>query len=208
MTFFFIKTYKKYLTRTALIWAGCFVLFVPLYMFMLGPQNSSKKRLENRIVEQKKLYESAHRAAQEETKSLLNGHIERLRNRLGDFVIDFEDSANLTFDISQIANEKKVTSFSVKSKDNHRISAIRDCLYISESYIDISFTAGFNQFATFVNALERHRPVLFVNKFTVNRSKDDDSVYQVSLEVAAFVRKKQDSETANVPAAQVYSAKI
>jgi len=204
----FIKIYKKYLTRAAIVWAACLVLLLLVYMTALRPQKSNKKRLEKKIAEKKQIYKSAQRAAQEETKIQLNEQIERLRNRLQDFVIDFEDSANLTFDISQIANEKKVTSFSVQNKDDRGVSVIPDCNYIRENHIDISFTARFNQFATFVNALERHRPVLFVNEFIITRSNNDESAYQVSLDVAAFVRKQQDSETADKPATQVYSAEI
>jgi hypothetical protein len=203
----FIKIYRKYLIGAALIWAACLVLFVLVNMFVLGPQNDSKKRFENEIAEKKRLHESALRAAEEETKIQLNEQIESLRNRLKDFVMDFEDSANLTFDIGQIASEKEVASFSIKSADGRSVSAIADCNYISESHIDISFISGFNQFATFVNALERHRPVLFVNKFTISRSNQDDSVYQATLDVAAFVRKQQSKETADKPSARVYWAK-
>ncbi len=204
----FIKIYKKYLTRAAIVWAACLVLLLLVYMIALRPQKSNRKRLEKKIAEKKQMYESAQRATQEETKIQVNEQIERLRNRLRDFVIDFEDSANLTFDISQIANEKNVTSFSVQNKDDRGVSVIPDCNYICENHIDISFTAGFNQFATFVNALERHRPVLFVNEFVITRSNKNESAYQVSLDVAAFVRKQQDRETADKPAAQVNSAEI
>lgn len=203
----FIKIYRKYLMGAALIWAACLVLFLLVYMLVLGPQRSSKKRLESEIAEKKQLHESALRAAQEETKIQLNEQIESLRNRLKYFVIDFEDSANLTFDIGQIASEEKVASFSVKSTDDRKVSAIPDCNFISENHIDISFIAGFNQFATFVNALERHQPVLFVNKFTIVRSNQDNSVYQATLDVAAFVRKQKERETADTSSEQVYIAK-
>jgi Tfp pilus assembly protein PilO len=124
----------------------------------------------------------------------LNEQIERLQSRLQDFVIDFENSANLTFDISQIANEKEVASFSVKSKDGRGPSTIPEAKYIRENNIVISFIGGFNQCATFLNALERHRPVLFVDRFSITRSGQDDSACQVSLNVAAFVKKQQSEE--------------
>jgi hypothetical protein len=203
----FIKIYRKYLIGAALIWAACLVLFLLVYMLVLGPQRSSKKRLESEIAKKKQLHESALRAAKEETKIQLNEQIENLRDRLKYFVIDFEDSANLTFDIGQIASEKKVTSFNIKSKDDPKVSTVPDCNYICENHINISFIAGFNQFATFVNALERHQPVLFVNKFTIIRSNQDDSVYQANLDVAAFVRKQKGMETADKSSEQIYIAK-
>ena len=189
------SVYRKYFTKVALIWAGCFVLFFFVYMLMLAPQKNSKERLEKQLAGKKQIYDSALKAAQEETKIQLNEQLEHLRDRLKNFVIDFEDSANLTFDISQIANEKEVTSFSIETKkDSSRDTAMSDYNYISESHIGISFfTAGFNQFAALLNALERHRPVIFVDRFAITRSERGSSDHQVNMSLAVFVRKKQDS---------------
>ena len=211
----FIKTHRKYLTTAGLIWTACFAVFMLAYILVLGPQKKHEKRIENELAERKQVYESALRAAQKETKIRLNEEIERLRSRLKDFVIDFEDSTDLTFDISQIANEKKVASFSIKSKDGRGPSKKSEAKYISENHIVISFIGGFNQFATFLNALERHRPVIFVDKFTITRLGQGNSVYQVSLNVAALVKKQQsegilsqDSKTTDKSTAQVYGMKI
>ena len=204
----FVKSYKKYLMTAGLIWAACFVVFLLVYILVLGPQKNSKKRIESKLAEKKQLYESALRAAQMETKNQLNEQIDNLQNRLKDFVVDFEDSANLTFEISQIANEKKVASFSIKGKDNLVLSGKPESKYISENHIVISFIGGFNQFATFLSALERHRPVLLVDKFTMTRSGQDNSAFRVSLNVAAFVRKQQETKTSDKNSTQIYGAKI
>ena len=204
----FIKIYRKYLTRATIAWAACLVLFVLAYIFVLGPQKSSRKRLERTLTEKKQQYEMAQIATQEQTKNRLNEQIEGLRDILKDFVVDFEDSANLTFDIGRIANEEDVSSFSIKSNDKQGISEIPDCNSICENHIDISFIAGFNQFATFVNALERRQPVLFVNKFTMTRSNKGESAYQVSLDIAAFVKKQQEREIADQSLAPTVGSKI
>jgi len=187
--------YKKYLTKVALIWAGCFVLLFFVHMLMLAPQGKSKKQIKKQLVEKQQIYESLLKATREETKIQLNEQIERLRHDLGNFVIDFEDSANLTFDISQIANEKEVASFSIKTqeKKKRRDSTIPDYEYISEDHIDVSFTSGFNQFAALLNALERNRPVVFVDRFTIARSKEGNSGHQVNMDVSVIVRKRQGS---------------
>ncbi len=209
-----IQTRQRLMTA-GLIWAACFVVFLLAYMLVLRPQKNLEKSLENKLAERKQAYESALRATQEETKIRLNEQIERLQSRLKDFVINFEESANLTFDISKIANEKKVASFSIKSEDSRGLSTIPECKYICENHIVISFIGGFNQFATFLNALERHRPVLFVDKFTITRSEQDHSDCQVSLNVAAFVKKPQsegllleDGKTADKSSMKLYGKKI
>ena len=204
----FIKIYRKYLIRTAIAWSACIVLLVLAYIFILGPQKSKRKRLQSTLTETKQMYEIAQKAAQEQTKIRLHEQIENLQDTLKDFVLDFEDSANLTFDIGRIANEEKVASFNIKNKNKQGNSEIPDCNSICENHIDISFIAGFNQFATFVNALERNRPVLFVNEFMIFRSNKGQSVYQVTLDVAAFVKKQQEREIANKSTAPTVDSKI
>ena len=185
--------YREYFIRAALVWAGCFVLFFLVHMLVLAPQKRSKKQIEKQLAEKKQMYNSVLKATQKESRIQLSRQIEYLRSKLEDFVIDFEDSANLTFDISQIADEKKVASFSIKPKDRREAPAMANCNYISENYIEIGFAAGFNQFATFLNALERHRPVVFVDGFTITRSDRNKSDNQVDMNLAVFVRKRQDS---------------
>jgi hypothetical protein len=185
--------YRKCLKRAALIWAGCFVLFFLIYMLVLLPQTKNKKMIEKKLVAKKQMYDYARKATQEETKVELDEQIENLQNRLKDFVIDLEDSGNLTFDISRMAKEIKVAPPSIEGKDKPKSSEVPDCEYVCENYINIGFTAGFNQFARMLNALERHRPVVFVDKFTITRSKKDDSDHEANMELTVLVRKRQDS---------------
>ena len=132
--------------------------------------------------------------SQNEVKEQLRNEIKELQDELGNFVIDFDDSANLTFDISQIANKKKVRSFSIKTKDSRGGSKLPDCEQLNEDDIEIRFTTNnFTQFATFLNALERHQPVIFVDKFTMGRASQSDEGHKVSMSLSVFVKKRQDS---------------
>ncbi len=200
--------YIQYLKMAGIVWAACFVIFLLAYVLVLRPQKASIKLIESKLTEKKQVYESALRAAQKETKIRLNEQIGRLKDRLKVFVVDFEDSTNLTFDISQIADDKKVASFSIKGKDKLVLSGETDRKYINEDHIVINFIGGFNQFASFLNALERHRPVLLVDKFAITRSGQDDSAFRVNLNVAAFVRKQQDDKNTDKRLDQVYGMKI
>jgi len=204
----FVKIHKNYLMVAGAIWAASFAASLLAYFLVLGPQKSYIKLTENKLTEKKQVFESALRAAREETQIQANEQIERLQSRLKDFVIDFEDSANLTFDISQIANDEKISSFSIKTKDSRGLSAIPGCSYICENHIEISFTGGFKQFATFLNALERHRPILFIDKFTITNSRLDGAGYKVDLDVTFLVGKPQEGKTAGKQPAQIYGKKI
>lgn len=204
----FFNRYKKYFLISGGIWAACLVLSVLAYFLVLEPQIQARKRLESEFTEKKQTYEFAQNAAKEETKKRLHQQIKELQNKLGLFVINFEDSANLSFDISQIASEKKVTTLTVENKKSNRTSpTVSDPNNIFESHISVSFIAGFQQFATFLNALERNKPVLFVKEFTIALSNRKDFAYQVKLDVTALVRKQQVSQQTKVSSERVVGAK-
>lgn len=184
------QIYKKYMTNMALIWAGCFILFLFVFIIVSLPQNRTKKRIQTRLNRVEKQYHNAQNAAQVQNQERLKRKIENLDNNVGDFVINFGDSANLTFDISQIADALKVTELSIKSKGNHPLP---DCEHISENQIYLGFSGPFNSFFALLNALERHRPVVFVNKFAITRSNQERSGNDISMELAVFVTKRKVS---------------
>jgi hypothetical protein len=184
--------YRKHLVTVALVWAGCSALFLLVYILILAPQNKSKRQIEKELLEKKQTYSAALERTQEETKRRLNKEIEDLQDSLNEFVIDSEGSANLIIDISQIASNKELGSFRIGAKGKHARSDIPNCDYIGENHINISFAAGFKQFAGLVNALERHQPVVFVDEFIMTRSDKDSSGHQVDMDLAVFVRKQQE----------------
>lgn len=159
---------------------------------MLAPQKNRIEQLEKKLEEKKQMCDSALKASQRETRIQLNEQIEQLQSKLKNFVIDFKESTNLTFDISQIANEKEVTSFSIETKKG--AGGDKKDKYVSESLINISFsTVDFNQFAALLNALERHRPVIFVDRFAITRSDKGSSEHRVKMNLAFFIRKMRSS---------------
>lgn len=188
------SVYRKYLTTTVLIWSGCFIFFLFVHMLVIAPQKNIKNDVERQLAEERQTYDSASKTTQGQMKLELSEQIERLRNDLRSFVIDSEDSAGLTFDISRIANEKKVSSFSIDTEYDPSGSEIPNCSYIRESRMDVSFTvADFSQFAGFLNALERHLPVVFVDELSLSYSDGEDSGHQVNMKLSVFVKKRQDS---------------
>ena len=185
--------YKRYFLKIVLFWAGSLILLLLVYVFVMAPQEEGKKHLEQQLAQKKQAHNSLLKVAQEQTRSKLNAEIERLRDSLKPFVIEPDHAANIVFDISKIASEKKVNSFSVKTKQDGRNPAITNCNYITENHINISFTGSFKQFATLLNSLERHQPVIFVDDFKITRSDGDDSAHPIDMSLAFFVEKQQKS---------------
>ncbi|MGD9109417.1 MAG: type II secretion system protein GspM [Phycisphaerales bacterium] len=187
------RVHKKYLTTTALVWAGCLVLFIFAYMLILKPQKRSEDKMQRQLAEKKQEYQTMLASSTESAKIRLKKELEEDRNKLRKFVTDAEGSANLTFDISKIANETRVSSFSIKSKDSREAMDIPQCEHIAENRIDISFNSNFNQFASFLNSLERHSPVVFVDWFKIRRGSSSEIENDINMGLSVFVEKRQDS---------------
>jgi len=195
-----LTVYKKYFKIGAIVWAVCLLVFIAAYMVLLKPQAERKGHLDKKLVEKKQELKTAERAAEEEAKIELNEQVAQLQKQLKAFVIDFENAVDLKFDITQIAREKEVTALSVSSgkKANASNKQTSDSNSIEEDNIDISFISGFNAFASFVNSLERHKPVILVHEFKLDRSNKNKSAYQVTLDVRALVNRERESEIAKL----------
>ena len=181
------RIFKKYFTAVALIWICCFVVLFIVYILALSPQRNTKILIEHDLREARLLYESVYQATKKETRAGQVRQIEQLRNRLGDFAIDHENLANLTFDISRMAAEEKLTSFSIQTRND--FSASSEDKQLRQDLIELQFTAGFNQFARFLSALERYRPAVFVDDFSITRSGRGSGRHQVFMNLAVFVTK-------------------
>lgn len=197
------SVYGKYFTKMAAIWAGCFVLFLIIYMLVLVPQKNTKQELEQKLREKKRIHNLAIEMAKKENKIKLNEELEDLREKLNAVVVDFENATNLTFDISRIANDKEVSSFSIETeRARDRKDKKSKNKYIFESNYDVSFLADdFNQFATMLNTLERHKPAIFVDTFTIKRSGpggSDDSKHRVKMDLTILIREKKTATVAKL----------
>jgi len=184
-----LLAYKKQLITVAMTWACCFIAFLLAYLFVLAPQFKNKKNVEGELAMVKQDHSFAMRATQAELIAELKKEIEQLQDRANDFIIKFEDLANLTFDISKRATEKAINPFSIKNKYG-KISEIPDCEHIGENEIDINFSSNFEQFTSFLSDMERHKPIVFVDNFTLSQPRGRERQgLSVNMNVSVFIRK-------------------
>ncbi|MHC4132264.1 MAG: GspMb/PilO family protein [Planctomycetota bacterium] len=187
-------TVKKYLKTTAMAWGVCFIMFVLIYMLLLSPQIKKKNEIQKQLDEKEQIFSSALQAARKDTKIKMENEINQLRADLNNFVIAPEELANLIFDISQMAKEKKVSSLSIESGDERSNSRVPNCEYLGHNRIDLSFASNFERFATLLNALERNKPFVFIDKFLIKTSgSGNQSQPQVQMDLSVFVKEQKES---------------
>jgi len=183
---------KNYLSTIAAVWIACLVLFTLGYLLVLAPQQKKRQQIRKELEEKKQTYELALKVTDEKTRNQLNARLRQLQNRLARFVVAAEDAANVVFDISQLAGQNNVESFSIKSANKNKVLELPNCKHLCEDIMAISFVGTWDQFATFLNDLERHRPTIFVDQFAITRSKGVDSKHEVEMNVSIFVEKQKE----------------
>jgi len=181
--------YRKYLRNVGFAWAGCCVLYAAAYLLVIRPELQLREQLQQKLRDSQKAYELAVQASSEQLRRRQQQQLEQLQQRLKQFVLDFEDSANLTFEIGRVANKYGIRSFSIQSDEGPAGSTDEQTGCVLENRLNISLTANFGQFAAFLNALERHQPVLFVESFDVTRPDSEDLQARANIRVVVMVKK-------------------
>jgi len=186
----------QYMKIGALVWAGCLVVFLLAFMLVLSPLNKRRIQVESDYRKIKTESDAAFLASLEQTKTRMTEQIKALNEQLGDFVIEPAGTSGLTYQLSGISGEIGLNAFQV-APTGQTITAFDQCKYVMGQYYQVSFTASFNKFAEFLNALERYRPVIFIDTFSITRPSQGETEPKVSMSLAVLVAK--DEKAAKSP---------
>jgi len=184
-----MKIRTRYLIVLAVVWGPFIALTVAFHLLALKPQMQRVEALEIELADARTLYDQATEAAKEENQRRLTQIVDGLKYRISDFVLRLESAPELAFGIAELASATQVESFAMKPRNQDGLGTVADCDLIGEKQIKVSFAAPFDQFATLLNALERHRPVLFVETFAINRPREEDMQPDVEMQLAVLVEK-------------------
>jgi Tfp pilus assembly protein PilO len=168
----------------------CFAVLLLAYVLVLRPQSKRLSRIEIQVVEKKNEENAAREAANEKTREKLNEQIKNLKEQLSNFIIKPGEIQNVASKIQKIAEDTQLTSIKINPSSGKPISVFDDCQYVSGHPITVNFAASFSKFATFINELERHKSVIFIDTFSINKS-DEDSNHKVEMQLSVLVEKQE-----------------
>jgi len=187
--------HKKYLTIWITVWASSLAVLFVLHVFLLTPQKRALAVLEEKLEEKKEEYNASKVADSMQVQAQWREKMNRLNRKLGNFVAEPNDLDSLAFGISKIARQIRVTEFSSKAESGESYFEIPNCYRIGRAGTNVSFYTTFNKFARFINALERHRPTIFIEEFTICRSEKDYWEHRANLLLSVLIRLPQADES-------------
>lgn len=188
--------YRRYVKAGAFFWAVCFVGFFLFYLTVLGPQESVRRQTERRLAETQGLAQAATDAAGEKNKARLMDLVQEAEETLHRFVTGEKSMDGLTLDISEIRDGEALRAFSISPGGSESVIKIANCEHIFGKQLSVNFTSSFNQFAAFLNALEMNQPVVFIDTFSIARSREGTSDQQVDMTLAVLVSKDAGTKEA------------
>ena len=180
--------HKKFLIIWALAWGTSLLLLVLIHMFLVTPQKDELKILYSELVEKKAEYSTSESADSAETRTQLSRETERLSEKLAEYVVDLDDLSEVTFSVKKIASEIGLREFKSNLISGQLYGPIDNCYRIGSMNVRLSFNSMFNEFAWFVNTIERHKPVIFIEDFSVEQPSGSEIELQVGMVFSTFVR--------------------
>jgi len=187
-----MRVRNKYILIIALVWGPCAALGAAFHWFVLAPQMQRVVALETELKDARQLYNEATEAAKQENQTRLTEAVNQVHNRVSDFVLGLETAPDLAFEIAKLASETQVSTFAMKPRGQSGLETVANCDQIGQKLIDVSFAGRFDQFATLLNALERHRPVLFVETFAIRRPEEDTAKPKAEMQLAVLTEKASE----------------
>jgi hypothetical protein len=167
----------------------CLALAAACCLLVLRPQKDHRRQLETQVAQAKRQYARALEAAKPETQARLTEQVEGMQGRVADFLVGFDEATDLAFEIGNLARETRLESFGMKPASAPTSGSQSERERLAEKRLSVSFQAGFPRFAAFLNAMERHHPVVFVETFTINRPLESNTEPRVDMGLAVLVEK-------------------
>lgn len=178
---------KKSLILLSVVWVATIGLMVYGYIFVLGPQFAEIRELDDQIAASGRELVDARVSLPKRVEADLREKLSAANEKLSKFIVSPEESFDFTMNINRIAKQSEVSEFSSTHRISDSYGAINECEHIVEGRMHVTFTASFNQFASFINLLERNRPVIFVDSFKIIRSEANDGWHEVDMILTFFV---------------------
>lgn len=191
--------HTKLLVTSGLIWGCSFAILGAAYMCLIFPQRKAGRDINAKLSERREVHKQYKHANSEKSRRQRKETITTLEKKLTLYVAEEIAIDSLPFDIATIANAANVTDFACTSRSiiDESFIEIQNCGYIGYTLIDLEFKSSFDNFARFINTLERHEPVIFIDLFSMARTRDRPKKSIAKLSLSIFVQSPQDIYSEN-----------
>ena len=185
----FFKVQKSYLAKITIAWAAMVLLCLSAYLFLLMPQNRKVEEMNRQFSLMDQKVRMSQAASAPEAKSRLQKELETTGDHIREFLIAPDAASSLALNIGRLAGDAGVRGFASKAASDQAWRDIPNCERIGFQLIDVSFESPFNDFAALLSSLERHQPVILIDRFRILQSARPEQGHDVSMTLAVLIKK-------------------
>jgi hypothetical protein len=179
----------KYAIVTLAAWAVSVVVVGAGHVLFYQPQKAELAQVRKQFSESQTELENAQLAAQDQVKEKMKLRCEETSRLISEFSTKPDKMTELVFQVGQIANDLRLAEFSSKNEKRKDKSTVEKSKTLDESWLNVEFFATFNQFSEFINRLERHCPVVFIEEVAFRRGTSRAKGHTASLRLSFLAEK-------------------
>ena len=186
--------FSRHTIVTAAVWAVSVIVLGGGYFLLYAPQRADLRQLKNECAESQTALEQAQVTAQDQTKAKQKQQCEEVGQLISGFSTQQDAVTGVVFEIGRIANELRLSEFSSKNQKQQNYSTVGKSKLVSEVWLDVDFQATFEQFAQFINRLESHSPVVFVEEVSFQRGSQNAHRHKASLRLSFLAKTEANNK--------------
>lgn len=193
MTRKFKLTLTPYQKAAATVWGISLLLLAAGLFGLYWPQHEKLQQLHKQYEESYEQALAAKEATSLETCRRLEEQVLRSTAQVGAFTVNADQVNGLVFEIGRLAGQLNLAGFSSKSVNVQTTEKTPSKQRISEMWLSVDFQGTYQQFARFVNLLERNTPAIFVEKVSGQRDTKDGTrcTFQMELSMLMSTNKTE-----------------
>lgn len=187
---------RKYWMVAACVWGPWLLLAAGFYTLVLTPQAERLKAIHQELTASSDRVSMARLASQAETQQRQLDLLNELQQRLDNFLVPAGRQDRVLFEISRLANTIGLSEYAGKTREDVWAAENAEQVKLKRVWQTITFRGTFPQFASFVNALERSRPAVFVESAAIERSRQESKLHSAKLLVSFLIEPDSSAPTA------------
>lgn len=189
---------RKYWIAAGCVWGPWLMLVLGFYWLVLVPQEQRYKAVHQELAASSDQVSMARMASQPESRQRQEELLANLRERIEEFLVPAGQQDKILFEISRLANTYGLSEYAGKIRENDWSDESSQQPKIKRICMNISFRGSFQQFASFINALERSRPAVFVESAAIQQARQQSKQHSANLLVTFFIQPDSSAKTVSL----------
>ena len=179
----------KLVVRFLIAWLMGLVALAIFHFAVVVPKSRTLADCRQRVADKAQRLTFLRNARSQRQQQRVRMEQEDREQQYREFVFDTNDLNRLDFLIRDLAEGHGLADFSGRTVGTTASVGGTELKRIAQRNVVLSFRCGFGQLVRFINQLERHQPVIFVDQFTVRAATGEESGLDCDMECSILYRK-------------------